>query len=75
MYAQYGLESSTANTASLLLGEINAEDSLIGKFKLDLILGLRRAFGDDVPVYIRKNVLYAGFDNDDYSGVVSLIGS
>ena len=57
------------------MGEINAEDSLIGKFKLDLILGLRRAFGDDVPVYIRKNVLYAGFDNDDYSGVVSLIGS
>ena len=75
LYAQYGLESSTANTASLLLGEINAEDSLIGKFKLDLILGLRRAFGDDVPVYIRKNVLYAGFDNDDYSGVVSLIGT
>lgn len=75
LFAQYGLDSSTANTAALDLGGIDIEDGLVGKFKLDLILGLRRAFGDDVPVYIRKNVLYAGFDNDDYSGVVSLIGS
>lgn len=74
LVAQFGLDSSTANTAGLDLGEINMDDGMVGAFKLDLILGLRRAFGDDVPVYIRKNVLYAGFDNDDYTGVVSLIG-
>lgn len=75
LFAKFGLESASANTAIHCLGEIQAPDATIGIFKLDLILGLRRAFGEDVGIRIKQNALYAGFENDDYVGNVCLIGS
>lgn len=74
LFAKFGLESASANTAIHCLGEIQAPDATIGIFKLDLILGLRRAFGEDVGIRIKQNALYAGFENDDYAGNVCLIG-